>query len=155
MALRVPKSKFWDHFSTQTSPQNCPKPKSDLDWTIFTLGPTLITTPQQYYKESSHNSKNVHICRECNTETRFIEEGANVVECNPTTKTICTPKTRYEPEEYLDDECTTTTEEVCKTNYVRTEMSTVFTIIFWFSFHSLNLFRYSGHCGEEVQRHGM
>ena len=45
--------------------------------------------------------------------------------CDPTSKTVCVPKTRYEPEEYLNEECTTTTEEVCKTNYVRTEMSTV------------------------------
>ena len=57
---------------------------------------------------------NVHICRECNTATRYVEEGSNVVQCDPTTKTICTPKTRYEPVEYIDDECTTTTEEVCK-----------------------------------------
>jgi hypothetical protein len=46
-----------------------------------------------------------------------VEEGKNVVQCDPTSKTVCVAKTRYEPEEYLDDECTTTTEQVCKKNY--------------------------------------
>ena len=67
-----------------------------------------------------HISKALHIHRECSTATRLEEEGGDVIECNPTSKTVCVAKTRYEPEEYLDDECTTTTKEECKTNYVRT-----------------------------------
>ena len=78
-----------------------------------------ITNPEQGHPGSSHDSKPVHVYRECNTATRLVEEGGDVIECNPTSKTVCVPKTRYEPEEYLDDECTTTTEEVCKTVYVR------------------------------------
>merc|ERR1740129_1552919 len=47
----------------------------------------------------------------------YVDEDKNVVLCAPTSKTVCVAKTRYEPEEYLDDECTTTTEQVCKKNY--------------------------------------
>ena len=63
--------------------------------------------------------------RECSTATRLEEEGGDVIECNPTSKTVCVAKTRYEPVEYLDEECTTTTKEECKTNYVRTNISSI------------------------------
>ena len=84
-----------------------------------------MTTFEQGHKESWHISKRLHILRECSQQTRYEEEGADVVECDPTSKTVCVAKTKYEPEEYDDDECTTTTEEVCKTNYVRTSISTI------------------------------
>ena len=60
-----------------------------------------------------------YIFRECEIKTRIESVGKDVEVCDPTSKTVCVPKTRYEPEEYLDDECTTTSEQVCKTNYVR------------------------------------
>ena len=61
----------------------------------------------------------MQIFRECDIQTRIEHVGKEVEVCDPTSKTVCVAKTRYEPEEYLDEECTTTTEQVCKTNYVR------------------------------------
>lgn len=97
--------------------------------TLLLLGVGSQAAPQPqaqdacvYVDEDVCQTEKQEVCEdgtewECNTATRYVEEGSNVVQCDPTTKTICTPKTRYEPVEYLDDECTTTTEEVCKTNY--------------------------------------
>ena len=63
--------------------------------------------------------QNVLFCRECHTVTLPEEVLKDVEVCNPTSKTVCVTKTKYEPEEYLDDQCTTTTELKCHTNYVR------------------------------------
>ena len=58
-------------------------------------------------------------CRECHTITLPEQVLKDVEVCNPISKTVCMTKTKYEPEEYLDDQCTTTTELKCHTNYVR------------------------------------
>ena len=72
------------------------------------------------------NTIYIYICsRECHNVTQYKEVGVNVTECNPTSETVCVSKIRYVPEEYLYDECTTTTEEVCKTNFVRIEISAI------------------------------
>ena len=81
-----------------------------------------------------------YFCRDCEIKTRLEEEGKDVEVCDPKSKTVCVAKTRYEPEEYLGEDCTTTTEEVCKTNYVRLEISK----------YLLSSFECSGHQGGEV-----
>jgi hypothetical protein len=98
-----------------------------LSLLLLGLGSQAAPQPQAqdnciYVDEEACTTVGQEVCEDgvewdCYNTTRNSQEGVNVIECDPTSKTICTPKTRYEPEEYLDDECTTTTEEVCKWNY--------------------------------------
>jgi hypothetical protein len=70
-----------------------------------------------YVDEEVCHTERQEVCEDGVEWECHNEYGADVEVCNPTTRNVCTPKTRYEDEEYEEEECTTTTGLVCIWKY--------------------------------------